>query len=111
MTLLAQGIDPSAVRKATKEELKAQKVMEETTFEKVARDWFESHRKRITQGYGSEDILQRLEQNVFPWIGHLPIAQVKADIIRDTVKRVAERGAVETARRQPQRLARSCRGG
>ena len=108
MTLLAQGIDPSAVRKATRDELKAQKVMDETTFEKVARGWFDSHRKRITQGYG-EDIIQRLEQNVFPWIGHLPIAQVKADIIRDTVKRIADRGAVETARRQLQKIGQIMR--
>ncbi len=108
MTLLAHGLDPSAVRKSAKEELKAQKVLEETTFEKVARDWFDDHRKRITQGYG-EDILQRLEQNVFPWIGHLPIAQVKADIIRDTVKRIAERGAVETARRQLQKIGQIMR--
>ncbi|NCB64333.1 MAG: integrase [Clostridia bacterium] len=108
MTLLAQDIDPSAQKQAAKKELKAQEAKDEATFEKVARDWFDHHRRRITQGYG-EDIIQRLEQNVFPWIGHLPIGQVKADIIRETVKRIAARGAVETARRQLQKIGQIMR--
>lgn len=106
--VLALGVNPSAARKAAKGQVKAQKSADANTFERVAREWFAGHRKRISQGY-QEDVLRRLEQNVFPWIGKLPIAQVKADQIRETVKRIEGRGAVETARRQLQKIGQIMR--
>lgn len=106
--LLATGADPSAARKAAKAEARAAQLPDPNTFERVARRWFDAHGRRITQGY-REDVLRRLEQNVFPYLGELPISQVKADVIRDTVKRIEERGAVETARRQLQKIGQIMR--
>jgi integrase len=41
----------------------------------------------------------RLEQNVFPWLGRLPLASVTAPMILECLRWVGARGTVETAHR------------
>jgi integrase len=44
-------------------------------------------------------ILSRLESNIFPWLGKLPVADIKPKEILETLNRVVGRGANESAHR------------
>jgi integrase len=91
---VADGIDPSQVRKA----LKVAKVQDENTFEVVAREWHTNFSPTWTPGHAAM-ILRRLELNVFPWIGARPIIDIKAPELLMALRRIESRGALETAHR------------
>jgi integrase len=93
--LVADGIDPSAARK--QEKLMALDAAL-NTFEAVAREWFEKHSLNWEATY-SVKLLARLEANVFPWLGHRPIRDIKAPELLSVLRRVESRGVLETAHR------------
>ncbi|MBP1626929.1 MAG: integrase [Holophagaceae bacterium] len=88
------GIDPSAVRKAAK----AAKA-EEDSFETVAREWHTKHGSAWASEKYREVTLRRLELNVFPWLGKRPVADITAKELLEVLKRVEDRGAIDTAHR------------
>jgi len=91
---LANGIDPSAVRKAQKQAT----TQETETFELIAREWHNKFKANWTEGH-TETIKNRLERDVFPWIGNRPISEIKAPELLKVLQRVEERGTLETAHR------------
>ncbi len=99
--LIANGIDPSAARKADKTIVQANA----ETFEFVAREWHKSHLSRSSESHAAE-ILHRLERDVFPWVGSKPVRDVTAPELLMVVRRIESRGAAETARRVLQYLSR-----
>jgi integrase len=99
-TLLAQGTDPSAAKKAKR---RTALHASETTFEVIAREWLHNQRKRLAPRYCAQ-ILARLESDVFPQIGSRPIAEIDAPELLDTIRKIEQRGVLETARR----LRQSC---
>jgi len=96
---LAAGIDPSAARKAEKASRVA---VSSGSFEAVAREWHAAvHIHKVSEGHAARTLI-RLEQDVFPWIGPVPVADVKAQLLLHTLRRVEARGAIETAHRAKQ---------
>lgn len=93
--LLAEGIDPSQHRKATKA---MQVERAGNSFEAVAREWYAKMARNWNDAHGSR-ILRRLERDVFPWIGGRPVAEVSAPELLAVLRRIEQRGAVETAHR------------
>jgi integrase len=93
--LVADGIDPSAARK--QEKLMALDAAA-NTFEAIAREWFEKHSPNWEASY-SVKLLARLEANIFPWLGHRPIRDIKAPELLSVLRRVESRGVLETAHR------------
>jgi integrase len=93
--LLADGIDPSANRKATKA---AKGEQAANSFEVVAREWYAKFSQTWNENHGTR-IIRRLERDIFPWIGSKPIAEVSAPDLLATVRRIENRGAMETAHR------------
>lgn len=95
--LLANSVDPGAVKKAQKE---AREELAANTFEIIAREWHAEHKrvKKISDEHAI-NTLNRLEKDVFPWIGKKPIVEVKASEIKSVLDRIKDRGVVETARR------------
>ena len=93
--LLADAIDPSEHRKAVKAS-KQEKAA--NSFEVVAREWCSKNAKKWTENHGVR-IIRRLENDVFPWIGAKPIADIKAAEILTVLQRIEKRGAIETAHR------------
>lgn len=89
--LLAQGIDPSAHRKATRS-------AEADTFEAVAREWHAKHATTWAASHASR-VLARLERFVFPYLGRQPVGSVKAADVLAVLQRVEKRGTIETAHR------------
>ncbi len=92
--LVANGIDPSAVRKAQK----AAREQAENSFEVVAREWHERFSPRWTSVH-ADTIIKRLERDAFPWLGTRPIGEIKAPELLAVLRRVESRGALETAHR------------
>ncbi len=93
--LLAEGIDPSGHRKAVK---KTARESEANSFEVIAREWFEKHRSNWPPTYAKK-LMQRLENNLFPWLGQVPIVTLTAQNILIILQKVEARGAIETAHR------------
>lgn len=106
--LIAQGLDPSDVRKTERQKtlktLEAERRQEqglpaEGSFEHVAREWHQTvHIAKVSPGH-AERTLTRLTQDVFPWLGSMPIASISAPKLLETLRRVEKRGAIETAHR------------
>ena len=93
-TLLADGIDPSEARKHRK---LADMAASANSFEVVAREWHAMKlAKKWTQSTADKTMTQ-LEAYVFPELGHLPIASVKASQILAALRKVEERGIAYTA--------------
>jgi len=106
--LIAAGIDPSEARKADKAARKQQQEAQQLadaglpgpgTFEAVARDWLATvHEHKVSPGHAERTRI-RFEQDAFPWIGRRPIAEIDAPELLLILRRVTERGAIETAHR------------
>ena len=93
--LLAGGIDPGENRKAMKT---ARTDRAANSFEVVAREWFGKYSATWAATH-SDRIIRRFERDVFPWIGARPIAEVNAPELLAAVRRIENRGALETAHR------------
>ena len=91
--LLANGVDPSVHRQATK---LAQAEGSANSFEVIGREWFAKHQSGWAISHSSK-VIARLEKDVFPFIGSRPIAQISASELLKVLQRIENRGALETA--------------
>lgn len=103
--VLARGADPSAERKAKKFELVDAKA---NTFKAVALAWHAKFKPQWSPGHAAR-ILQRLEDNVFPWLGAKPIKQVTTGDVLECIDRMSKREAFDTARRVLQITKKICK--
>lgn len=106
--LIAAGVDPVEQRRDDR----AQQAMEAVaqarakrgealpgTFEAVAREWLTTiHEPQVSPGH-SERTRIRFEKDAFPYIGARPIAEIDPPELLRVLRRVVERGAIETAHR------------
>jgi len=90
---VAGGLDPLNIRK-TEKVVQAGK----ESFEFVAREWHHKHKVNWSESHASR-VLLRLENDVFPWIGKKNIADIKSHELLEVLRRVENRGAIETAHR------------
>lgn len=93
--LIARDVDPSAQRKDRKTALVDAKA---NTFKAIALDWHARFKSKW-KAHHADRVLQRLEDNMFPWIGAKPIRDVTSAEIIACVDRMADGGKHETARR------------
>lgn len=91
--LLADGIDPSAHRRAAKEALTYATV---NTVENLARRWYRDvHEREVSHAHASRN-LRRLEMYAFPTLGKRPIAAVMPPELLAALRSIR---SVETAHR------------
>jgi integrase len=93
--LLAREVDPGEHRKVQK---MAKAELSANSFETVAREWFVRHSPGWAISH-AEKIIKRLENDVFPWIGKRPVAEITAPELLKVLRRVEGRGALDTAHR------------
>ncbi|WP_343661081.1 integrase arm-type DNA-binding domain-containing protein [Ralstonia sp.] len=93
--LLADGIDPSVERRVRKA---ATVERAGNSFEAVAREWHIKFSPDWSES-NAKKVLARLENDVFPWLGGRPIAEIKAPDLLGVARRVESRGALDTAHR------------
>jgi len=96
--LLADNIDPNSEKKDRRNAALANQA---TTFELVAREWHQHFKERWSEGH-AHDILHRMEMDIFPEIGKMPIADIKPIQVLNALRLIEKRGAHEMARRSMQ---------
>jgi integrase len=90
-SLVADGIDPSAKKKA-------ERMAQANTFEAVAREWLELQSKKLSpRTYAKK--LGWFEGLLFPHIGRHPIASITAQDLLGALRRIESKGFHETAHR------------
>lgn len=87
--------DPGQARQAEK---RARILAAENSFEAVARDWYGKQVHTWVKSH-ADDVIRRLEVNLFPFIGHRPIAEIDAPELLATVRKIESRGAYDLAHR------------
>ena len=92
---LSNGIDPAIARKLAKVIVIASPT---ESFEVVAREWISKQSPRWAESHVI-NIIGRLERDVFPWIGTRTTREIDAPELLSVLRRIEERGAVETAHR------------
>lgn len=93
--LLTTGVDPGELRKAAKAAGEEQAA---NSFEVIAREWHAKQSAAWVELHASR-IMLRLKNDIFPWLGSRPIADITAKELLMTVNRMVDRGAVESAHR------------
>lgn len=96
--LIASGVSPSDLRKAQKA---ARAELQANSFEVVALEWFQKF-SPIWSKSNTEKVKARLEKDLFPWIGDRPISELRAPELLAALRRIEQRGAVDTAHRVKQ---------
>ena len=91
--LLASAVDPSESRKA----MKAARA-DANDLETVAREWLAKFSPNWAPTHTSK-IISRLEKDIFPWVKGRPICDITAPDLLRCLRRIEERGALETAHR------------
>lgn len=92
---IANGIDPALVRKAQKQAT-GERIA--NSFEVIAREWYGKHATKWVSGHGDK-IIRRFERDIFPWHGDKPILDITPKELLATLRRIENRGAIETAHR------------
>ena len=99
MPLASSSPPASTPAQARKAEKIAQAGAE--SFEAIAREWHAKFSPGWVASHGDR-ILRRLENDIFPWLGKRPIAEIKAPELLAVLRRIESRGAQETAHRAMQ---------
>ena len=94
---ITQGIDPSENKKA----MKAAQTAQADTFEVVAREWHNKFKSSWAEIHG-KNIIAAMGNDLFPWLGDRPVADVEAPELLECVRRIESRGALDTAHRVKQ---------
>ncbi len=92
---LADDRDPSAERRAEK---RAAAIRDANSFEAVAREWHRKQAHKWTARH-ADDVLRRLEGNLFPDLGARPIAEISAPELLAAARKVESRGAHDLSHR------------
>jgi len=90
--LLNNGVDPSEFKKVSKKKESIE------GFEHVAREWHIKHKPSWTESHAKK-LIDRLEKDVFPWMGDRPTNEITPPELLTVLRRVESRGALDTAHR------------
>jgi integrase len=85
--LLVNGVDPAAEKQTSGK-----------TFEVIAREWHD-HWKAGRHERHAHYVLKRLEADIFPEIGSLPLSEIPTSAFRNAVQKIEKRGAADIAKR------------
>ena len=105
--LVAEGLDPSAERQAerqrhlkarTEQARRSQGLPPSDSFEAVAREWFKVRRSGWSKSY-ADKMMARFETDVFPHLGATQIAKITGPMLLTVLRRIEDRGVIETAHR------------
>ena len=91
---ISQNIDPSLNKQAEKAQIASQG----ETFETVSLEWYQKQASVWVPSY-SRTVIGRLRKDALPWLGKLPVGDITPKMILACLNRLADRGAVESARR------------
>ena len=93
--LLYQGINPSTYKKEIRAEKAANKISEQSTFNKMFFDWYE-HNKELWKPNYCKDILKRTTKHLLPYIGDKPIESITSKEMLRIFKIIESAGTIDT---------------
>ncbi|MGO9443770.1 MAG: tyrosine-type recombinase/integrase [Thiobacillaceae bacterium] len=93
--MLADGVDPGEARKAQR---LAKLDRAANSFESIAREWYQKQLHTWVSSH-ADDVLRRLESNLFPDLGRRPIAELEAPELLACISKIEKRGAYDLAHR------------
>lgn len=88
---LVNGIDPASAKRALKQTTRD---ISANSFEVVAREWHQTHMTVKTTGHAKK-VMDRLKNDVFPFIGGSTIQDIEAPDVLAVLKRIEARGAID----------------
>lgn len=91
----SEGVDPVQARKVQR--LKASNPAGDS-FKVVALEWFEKQESQWSEGHAVR-AKRQFERDMFPWLGARRLADIEPVELLATLRKIEERGAVETADR------------
>ncbi len=129
--LIANGTDPSELRKSDKASIQsakqeakakaeAQRQADEVeqrvkaggaipdSFRAIGIEWATKYLADKSDKY-RQKVLNRLDADVYPYIGNLPVTEITAPLILEVLRRIEERGYVESAHRIKQNIGQILR--
>lgn len=98
--LLAKNIDP---RQHRNEQIELESLAHKSTLMRVAEQWHEVKRSKVSADH-AVDIWRSLELHLFPTLGNVPIHKITAPNTISALRPLAAKGALETVKRQCQRI-------
>ena len=101
--LLAEGIDPQLHQQEQVAIAQAKQEASANTFERMAAKWLELKRHDVSEAYAA-DSWRSLELYVLPFIGSMPIDQIRAPLVIELLRPIEADGKLETVRRLCQRI-------
>lgn len=96
-SLLAEGIDPMAHKKALK---LAKGEAAANSFKVVAMEWLEQRGKKSESG--DARLIRLLEKDLFPSLGNTAISEIKAPDVLHALRKIESRGALDVVRKARQ---------
>jgi integrase len=105
--LVAGGVDPAEVRKATKEEDVRQRIDEDRasnglppidSFKFVADEWYTKKMQQMADSYKGR-VYSRLERDIFPYLGNQKLSTITTQDLLKVIQEIEGRGAIESAHR------------
>lgn len=99
--LAAQGVDPSAARKAQKDILKG---IAKNSLNTITADFMTMKKAEWDPAYYSK-VEARLKEHILPSLGSIPISDINVIAIFPCLKKVADRGTIESAHRIKETLS------
>lgn len=93
--LLAGGSDPMEEKHSVKH---SKKNSAENTFKVLALEWHQTKASGWSPVH-TKTVLERMEKNLFPWIGNKSLTAIEAPELVATLRRIEGRGAIETAQK------------
>ena len=106
--LLAQGIDPAEKKKAEKAEAERVEQEESRTFRVVALEYYERKLTDRRELY-KKQTLARFENQIFPFMGDIPVSKLRPSDILAGLRDVEKRGSVDMAHRLASLIRQVCR--
>lgn len=91
----AEGVDPAKARRLAR--LKALNP-EGDSFKVVALEWFAKQEPMWSESHATR-AKRQLERDLFPWIGDMRIAEIEPVVLLGTLRKIEQRGALESADR------------
>lgn len=105
--MVSEGKDPLLEKKKLKAMVEKDNA---NTFKVIAVEWYENRKDIWKQRYADE-VIKRLEEDIFPQIGDIPIKEIEPPFLLQTIRRIENRGAYDLAKRQLQKCGEIFRYG
>jgi integrase len=91
--MVARDLDPNVSKRILKE------TDSTDTVESVSLEWYlQKHKFEVSEDHAKKNY-RKLEKDVFPHIGKMPIRNVTPQILLGVLRKIEERGVIETANR------------